>query len=260
MAVWVPNDIFGLKRIVMSNLHQYSVKLYKNNFSEDENSYYARPAAYRTLSIDNVAESAVERGSATVNQKTMVTAVNEWFEEALYEMMDGFSVNNGYFIMSLTMQGTFTGVTDSYDTSRHSLEFSIVPTDSTKNELENVIVSIDGLADTEPKILQITDMSNGNLNSTITPGKNLYLDGSRLKVVGDDSSCGVYLTNNDDGTQTQLSGYDLQRNMPSELLVLVPSDLTSGSYTVSVTTQFCNSSTTVKSPRTVEFGTTLTVG
>ena len=190
----------------------------------------------------------------------MVTAVNEWFEEALYEMMDGFSINNGYFIMSLTMQGTFTGVTDSYDTSRHSLEFSIVPTDSTKNELENVIVSIDGLADTEPKILQITDMSNGNLNSTITPGKNLYLEGSRLKVVGDDSLCGVYLTNNDDGTQTQLSGYDLQRNMPSELLVLVPSDLTSGNYTVSVTTQYSTANKTVKTPRTAEFGTTLTVG
>ena len=244
----------------MSNLHNYSVKLYRNNLVEDSNSYYARPAADRTLSIDEVADSAVERGSATVSKKTMVTAVGEWFEEAIYEMMDGFSVNNGYVIMSLTMRGTFDGPNDTYDEERHSLEFSIVPTESTKEELANVLVNVVGAADTEPKITQVTDLSNGNVNSTITPGKNLSIEGSRLRVIGDDSTCGVYLTNTDDGTQTQLTGYDLQRNNPSELMILVPSDLTSGNYTVSVTTQFCNSSTTVKSPRTVEFGTTLTVG
>lgn len=244
----------------MAVIHNYDVKLYKNNLTSTDNLYYARPAADRTLSISDVAELAVTRGDATTDAAQMITAVQEWLNEAVYDLMDGFCINNGYEMWYLSMEGNFNGTTDTYDSTRHKLKVVCVPLDKIRDELENVVVNVVGLADTEPKITQVTDLSNGNVNTTLTPGTNLCIEGSRIKVTGDDASCGVYLTNADDGTQTQLTGYSIPRNEPTQLWILVPADLASGSYTVSVTTQYSSQNYSVKSPRSVEFDTVLTVG
>lgn len=243
----------------MGNIHKYSVKLYRNNLTTDSNLYYARPAADRTLSIEEVAQSAVEKVGVTTTYSQMVTAVKEWMAEAHSEMMDGFSVNTGYDIRSLTMEGNFDGPDDTYDATRHKLKINITPTETATDELENVIVNVVGVADVEPSIKRVVDMSNGNINTTLTRSKAFRIVGERLKVSGDDASCGVYLTNADDGSTVQITGNEILRNEPSQLWVMVPDDLPDGQYTVSVTTQFCNSSYNRKEPRTASYATELTV-
>lgn len=244
----------------MDNVHNYDVKLYKNNLSDVTNAYYARPATERTLSLTDVCRSAVSRGDASFSVKKMSVAVEEWFEEAVYQMMNGFAVNNGYILMYLTMEGNFNGPKDTYDSTRHKLKVKINPTSGITDELDNVVVTVVGTGDIDPEIDEITDMYTGNVDSTITRNRNLCIEGDRLKIVGDDAACGVYLTNSTDDTSTQITGNDIIINEPQRLIIIVPENLTSGQYTVSVTTQYCNKSTyTLNSPRTTTFGSLLTV-
>lgn len=243
----------------MDNVHNYDVKLYKNNLSEVANAYYARPATERTLSLTDVCKSAVSRGDASFSVKKMSVAVEEWFEEAVYQMMNGFAINNGYILMYLTMEGNFDGPKDSYDETRHKLKVKINPTAGITDELENVVVNVVGAGSIDPEISEITDMYTGNVDSTMSPGWTLCINGERLKIVGDDESCGVDLISTTDGTTTHLTGVYIMRNEPAQLWVMVPTDLAAGEYSVRVTTQFSSQNYTLKSPRTVTYKTALTV-
>lgn len=239
--------------------HNYCVKLYKNNLTKDNNTYYARPVAERTLSLEDIARSAANRGGATMTARQIVTAVEEYFAEAYFAMMDGFSINNGYDITYLTMEGKFNGPHDTYDPERHKLKICIVPTERANKELQNVIVDIQGVAKVGPQITRVIDLSSGNINQTLKPGSCITIEGRRLKITGTNDSCGIHLLNTDDNTAIHLSGNDIYCNEPRRLMAQLPHDLTTGTYRLSITTQYCDPKCNVKSPRTVTFEHTLTV-
>ena len=68
-----------------------------------------------------------------------------------------------------------------------------------------------------------------------------------LKVVGSDAAVGVSLTNSE-GVVTKLDDDMIASNKPSELMLLVPTGLADGEYTLTVTTQY-STGTTLKAPR-----------
>lgn len=78
-----------------------------------------------------------------------------------------------------------------------------------------------------------------------------------LNVAGDDASVGVTLTN-ESGVVKKLEEDEIAINKPSELTLLIPADLAAGTYTLTVTTQFCKTTQLLKTPRSVS--TTIYVG
>ena len=102
----------------------------------------------------------------------------------------------------------------------------------------------------------IRDSINGTLdaatratNLSATAGRNFTVLGKNIKVAGTDASVGITLTASEGGSVTKLDADMLVVNDPSRLIILLPSGLKDGEYTLTVTTQFVAGKTLLKSPR-----------
>ncbi|OUO50410.1 hypothetical protein B5F77_12895, partial [Parabacteroides sp. An277] len=88
-------------------------------------------------------------------------------------------------------------------------------------------------------------------------GGGIRIEGRELKVVGDAEEVGVFLVNALD-VEEQLLDEQILTNKPSELVLLIPNDLTEGAYTLRITTQYTSSGgRLLKTPRSVEVPITL---
>ena len=99
-------------------------------------------------------------------------------------------------------------------------------------------------------ILEVEDRDTGLKDGTVTAGRGIYVRGANLKVVGDDPSVGVTLTP-ESGEPVKLKETDFLANNPSELILLLPAGLATGTYTLTVTTRYSKGSTILKTPRSV---------
>ena len=127
-----------------------------------------------------------------------------------------------------------------------------------RKAIEETTVEILGEKSNVMYILEVEDRDTGMTDGTITPGRNAFIRGASLKVVGDDPSVGITLTPVGGGSETKLNEKDITINSPTEMVNIVPADLEDGTYTLTITTQYSRSSTLLKEPRSVS--TTVYVG
>jgi vacuolar-type H+-ATPase subunit F/Vma7 len=119
-------------------------------------------------------------------------------------------------------------------------------------------VSILGKAEANFYIAQVIDVRTGSVNDLLTPGRNAKIIGNKLKVIGNDESCGVYFVNADTQEQVKVDAADIVENQNAHLIIIVPA-LSAGTYQLKITTQFTGSAALLKEPRTVVFDRPLTV-
>lgn len=241
-------------------LHEVKAYLYKNAFDTDGTSYYARPAGERTVTLEEVAASAVARGGATLTTEQLISAFRSLMAEATLQTCNGFNVNLEYFGISFKINGTSTSPNATYNSNSHKLSYVFAPYEPMRSELENTSVTFDGLAEIYPEITQVTDMSTGATDSTLTAGQAFQLTGKNLKIAGEADGIGVHLVNVDDGTDTVISGYGILINQPKTVIAMVPSSMSSGTYVAKITTQYSSSGRSLAEVRTGSFDTQLTIG
>ncbi len=174
-----------------------------------------------------------------------------------YLLCDGYSVNTGYFTATPLIKGVFNSPDDTFDPERHTILFQFNQGDTLRNELSSIEVQIMGVADTGLGISQVTDIKTGSVNDQLTPGRNLRIDGHKLKVAGDDGNTGIFFVNQSSEEETRVDASDLVINNPSELLIIIP-ELGAGTYKLKVSTQFSRGFL-LKEPRMVLFDKDLTV-
>ena len=102
-------------------------------------------------------------------------------------------------------------------------------------------------------ILETEDKKTGLKDGSATAGRNFFVCGAMLKVVGDDESVGVTLTNELDAV-TKLTDNLIAIHNPSSLTLLLLADLAEGEYTLTVTTQYSTSNRLLKTSRGVSVG------
>jgi hypothetical protein len=227
--------------------------------TEDPDDFYAKVISERTLDIDDICDSSVGRGNAPTTKEAMKINVELFFKEMCYLLKDGFSVNLGYFIVTLCIKGVFRGIRDRFDRSRHSLYFLFTQGEILRREVSDVEVEITGTGDAGTLILEVVDVKTGLVNDRITPDRNLRIKGSKLKLAGDNPNVGVYFINEATGEIIKVEADEIVDNKPSELVIVTP-QLSAGLYLIQVTTQFSSGSALLKEPRTVIFDKTLTIG
>ena len=105
----------------------------------------------------------------------------------------------------------------------------------------------------ETKDNETKDKKTGLKDGSATAGRNFFVCGAMLKVVGDDESVGVTLTNESDAV-TKLTDDLIAINNPSSLTLLLLADLAEGEYTLTVTTQYSTSNRLLKTSRGVSVG------
>jgi hypothetical protein len=242
----------------MAVLHTIKARLYENPLTDDENDFAARVSAERTLSVGDVCQSAEERGGSDIKASAMEHAVNLFHKEMAYRLCDGFSVNTGWYNASIHIKGVFTSSTEAFDPAKHTVTVEFRPGVELRKELGMVSVNVLGKAESGPFIAEVVDMRTGNVNDLLTPGRNARITGGKLKVEGDDPSCGVYFVNEVDGSRVKVDTADIVENLIAHLLIVIPA-LATGSYRLEVTTQYAGGGKFLKAPRTAVFDRLLTV-
>jgi hypothetical protein len=149
----------------------------------------------------------------------------------------------------------FNSPDETFDKTKHTVSFDFTQGALLRKELETVTVEILGVADPALSIGQVVDVKTGSVNDLLTPGRNLRITGSKLKIAGDNPANGVYFASA--AGRIKVDPTDIVINNPSELIIIIP-DLPAGTYRVEVVTQY-SQGPLLKEPRSVVFEKTLTV-
>lgn len=242
----------------MAVLHKIKAYLYENLLTKDNpNDYIARTVSERSLNVKQICETAVNRGGADVSAAAMEHATTLFLKEMAYQLCDGYSVNTGYFTAGTQIRGVFDSPAETFSSSKHSILFHFNQGEKLRAEIPGIEVNILGVADSACIVLQVTDVKSGSVNDLITPGRNLRITGSKIKVSGDSTANGVFFVNADTQERVAVEGSDMVSNNPSELIIVIPG-LSPGAYTLEVVTQFSGTQF-LKEPRTAVFDKILTV-
>lgn len=238
--------------------HTIKAYLYDNLLTPDPNDFTARVSSERSLSVADICHSAATRGGADVSDAAMSHAVELFLKEMAYRLCDGFAVNTGYFTAMPVVRGVFLNPNETFDPQRHTLQFQFTQGELMRREIEDVEVKIMGVAETGLYIGQVEDMKSRTVNEVLTPGFNLRVSGTKLRVVGDKPGVGIFFRETVTNTATKVDEGDIVVNNPSELMIIIPA-LPAGTYQLEITTQFSTNKQWLKEPRTSVFEKPLTV-
>ena len=238
--------------------HTIKAYLYDNLLTPDPNDFTARVSSERSLSVADICHSAATRGGADVSDAAMSHAVELFLKEMAYRLCDGFAVNTGYFTAMPVVRGVFLNPNETFDPQRHTLQFQFTQGELMRREIEDVEVKIMGVAETGLYIGQVEDMKSRTVNEVLTPGFNLRVTGTKLRVVGDKPGVGIFFRETVTNTATKVDEGDIVINNPSELMIIIPA-LPAGTYQLEITTPYSTGNKLLKEVRSAVFDRPLTV-
>ncbi len=241
----------------MPVLHKIKAYLYDNVLTPDPNDFIARTISERSLNVKQICEASVNRGGADVSAASIEHAVELFLKEMAYQLCDGYSVNTGYFTAGTQIRGVFSLAAEPYNPQKHNILFQFNQGDKLRAEIPNIEISILGVAQSDAIILEAKDVKSGTINDLLTPGKNLKIKGSKIKITGDNAANGIFFVETSTQTRLPVDASDIVINNPSEVILIIP-DLPAGTYTLEIVTQYGNGSL-LKDPRTASLDKILTV-
>ena len=236
-------------------LHNVRAKLYPNNLPDSKGKYYARTSNEAALDIKQVCTTLASRGGFKGDFETLVLNVEEYFDEVVYQLCDGFSVNTGYFTIHPNIGGTFNSLREAFDPEKHPVTARFRSRDKLRRAFRNITVSVEGLAATEGFIDEFTDVATGNINETVSGGgEQFMITGAKIKIAGEEGNedCGVFFELIDEPGRLMKVTKPLAVNTGNKLVGLVPMLVAPKSYRVIIVTQHNGSnSALLKIPKTL---------
>lgn len=240
------------------NKHRIKAYLYENVLTKDNpNDFMAKPVSERTVSVSEICQSAVSRGVADISASAMEYASELFLQEMASLMCDGYSVNTGYFTAGAGIHGVFGSASETFSKDRQNVIFLFRQGEKLRAAIPDIEVDILGLATPASAILQVTDVKSGSVNDLLTPGRNLSIVGTQIKIMGDDPERGIYFIDTATQAKTMVPAFDIVSNTPYELIVVIPA-LPAGKYHLEVITRD-GESTLLKKSRTIAFDHMLTI-
>ncbi|WP_298554850.1 DNA-binding domain-containing protein [uncultured Parabacteroides sp.] len=208
-----------------------------------------------SVNLDKICEE-MKNEDTGLRTETIVHVVTLFLRIVARFILNGYSVNTSLF----RAVAQFTGVIEGgkWDPEKNSVYVSFIQDKMIREEIAKTTVNILGMKADVMYILETEDKKSKLKDGSATAGRNFFVRGAMLKVMGDDPSVGVTLTD-EKGVVKKLEDDEIAINKPSELTLLIPADLTAGTYTLTVTTQYCHGGNSLlKEPRSVS--TTVYIG
>jgi hypothetical protein len=223
-----------------------------------EGAYIARTDNEASLTVEEVCAAGKGRGGYTGSYDDFVEHVHQFFDEAAYQLCDGFAVNTGYFSIHPNVGGTFDKVTEGHDADKHPVTFRFRTRAPLRALAERIVVEVEGLADVSGYIDEFVDVTTEAVNETLTPGGQFSVSGHKIKVDGDKPEVGMYFVSAADPSQRVKVAGHLAENTASKVIGIIPA-LTPGAWKLEIVTQYSSGSFFLKDARTIESPLILTV-
>ena len=114
-------------------------------------------------------------------------------------------------------------------------------------------------ATTQPTIESILDTSTCRSDGQITPGRNLQIKGSCIRICSKKDDCGIFFIHCSSGKTYKIPRTDIVLNDPSLLLIFVPENMEKGEYELKISTAYNGSQKELKQCRATVFDKHLTI-
>jgi hypothetical protein len=217
-------------------LHRIRVKLYPNYLPKVEGAYVARTDNEKTLTQDDVCSILKTRAGFSGHYEDLLDYVNQYQDEVAYQLCDGFAVTNGYYTIHPNIGGTFNSVNEAHDHAKHPITFRFGARAKLRRLAKNIAVDIEGIADTGGYIDTFTDEEEGSVNGICVQGNMCTIHGSKIKIDGDESTCGVFFVPVDDPAAA-VKMTRIGENTPVRITGIVP-QINSQFCRIEIRTQF----------------------
>ncbi|GHV61294.1 hypothetical protein FACS1894195_1610 [Bacteroidia bacterium] len=228
--------------------------LHENLLTERTDDFAAQPHVKNSYKRDQLIELMLSRG--TLVTKTDIVAVLNNLEETVdYIVRNGGTVNLPLFDTGFSIGGVFDSAMDSFDPLRHKLHVTIRKSSVLRTAEKEVKLTKTNSAPPLPTVLEVKDCVSGAVDTTLTSGGAVEINGINIKVAGENPDNGLYFVAIDG---TVAKAVTIVTNKPATLIALVPV-LAAGGYRVKIVTQFNNSAVGLKSSRTTIYDKILTV-
>lgn len=223
---------------------------------DDKSDFMAVPVSAGSLTVEDIIKELRAEGME-IKTETAHDIISRFNRVVSEKVLEGYSVNTGLVYMRPAIKGVFYD--KSFDKDKHSVYVAMNQGTELRKATAETKVEILGEQASPMSLFNITDKATGNTDGTLTKGKNAEIKGTYIKVEGSDPKNGIIFKNLDNSQETKLPMENIVLNEPSRLLILVPADLASGNYEVSVLTQYAKGGTQVKEPRVGVLATTVVI-
>jgi hypothetical protein len=236
----------------MNRFSKVIVELYDTIMTARKDDRYGRVVSTGSLSINDIIEIARIRRS-DISPEVMLAVYHLLRGVALEEVLGGKHVEFGLGFSSLIADGVFIGDHATWDSKKNRLIVKTNAAVDVREAIKAVEVEVRGLAQSGLFINILTDVTTEEINSVITPGGGVSLQGVKIKIVGDEPGVGLYLIDVATATEITIPKTSILVNDPSKILFIVPADLPAGDYKLKLVTQYSTNQTLLKEPRTYIF-------
>lgn len=205
--------------------------------------------------MERVYEEMIKQDTG-LRRETLVHVTTLFERVCAQLLMNGWQLNTDLFQAVARFSGVVVG--GQFDPARNGIHISFTQDKFLREEMSRTTVKVLGLKADVISIIEVQDVKTGARDGSVTPGRNIWVRGSYLRVAGTDEAVGVTLRNTSTDAVVKLDPDMINRNNPTELGLLLPTDLAAGTYELTITTQYSSGSHLLKEPRSIS--TTVTVG
>ena len=239
--------------------HRIRIKLHPTNLPGTKKRYYARTTNEAMLDVEAVCAALKKRGGFTGNYADLVSHVSQFFDEAAYQLCDGFSVDTGYFTVHPIVGGFFDKAFGDISFEGHTVGFRFLESPSLRRIADAITIEV--IRPRTGYIEQFLDCESGTVNQKLTPGGSCVITGNRIKIAGESPECGLYFVSTAREPLQVKAVRSPLANTNRKIISSIPPDLSDGEYVAEIKTQYPSGGggTYLKTPRVVISPFTLTV-
>jgi len=230
-------------------MHQIEAQLYPNHLAGGENTYLAKNTKEKTINVEAICAAMRNRGGYDGSHDEAVKTVNHFFKEMMYQLCDGFSVNTGWFTVTVHIGGLFHSVKEIFDPKKNPVSFKFHALKAMKNLTSLIEVIINGHIEETAYISEYNDMEDSEGSNLFEPGHVCEILGRRIKIEGLPTETGLWMV----PVQDPAKAVKINRvvsNTPSRI-EFIPVDTGYSENRLEIRTRFSGSTTPLTALRIV---------
>ena len=222
-----------------------------NKLTGEPKKYRAQVTNSKSCTFEDIAKHLIKHNVGL--SPTAIYGLWEGIKSAVEEFIsDGNSINTELFHAHISVKGVFNGLDDGFDGTRHKIRLNLSP-GSLLSAIPGTLKVKKVNSAVKSVIRSVTDIKTGSVNSCLTPGKNVRIKGYRIKINGNDPSCGLYFVpakGSDDPVKVEPSEFVV--NNPSEIIAVIPK-LCKGAWNLRLVSQYSHGTSYSKTPHSLTF-------
>ena len=183
--------------------------------------------------LEDLVDEMIGRGS-TVTKAEALSVMEEYYQAIHKFLSQGYTITTPAYNITPRIRGVFKDKKERYDPNKHRLYLSMKPKARLKEALRHIKIEYRKSNGQQPLIDELYDLVSESTNDQLTPGGIAHLNGELLKFDKGDPQQGVFFKSGNQ--ETRVEPKLVARNMPSELIFMVPATLKKGTYQVELRT------------------------